>query len=582
MFGLKSFSFAILLVLCFHIQAQIPATLQKEIKENDALADKFLNEGNLSEAAKYLNQSAYAFRNNQLNDEAAKYYERIADINRQLNNQRGLLMTYNNLGMVYLDLENYDKAIVNLERSVELSKKIDTKESVISAITNVAVAQQGLKKYNESNKQLETAVQMAKDINDIKLLRRCYGILYENYEQLNQSDKSYQYFELYSSLDKEIKKREMQQVKKEAETEVNKAQTEKQLTEEELKIKKEELQVTTNSLMKAEELTHEQKLELEVKEQEIQIKDAQIKIEKLKKRYAFIGLGVLLLFSIILSFLLAKLRFANKKITEQNNTLDRQNKNITSSIRYAQTIQQAMLPDESLLTDYFNPFVIYKPKDIVSGDFYWYSAPDKKNKFFLAVVDCTGHGVPGAFMSMIGNRLLSEIVNERKIENPKDVLEILNEEIRSALRQEKTDNNDGMDISFCCFEKLNSSEVKMIFSGAKRTIYCIRSETGEILSLKGDRLSIGGYGEKRDHLKFSNHEIILSNNDLVYFSTDGLIDQNGPDRKRYGSRKFEEFLKTVYDKPVEKQKEIFETEIAEFMKHEEQRDDITILAVQLK
>lgn len=569
--------------LFFHLQAQIPASVQKELESNDQLAEKFLSEGNLSEAAKYFNQSAYILRNNNLNEQSAKYYERIVDINRQLNNQKGLLLTYNNLGMVYLNAENYEKALSSLEKALELSKKIDTKESVISALTNIAVALQGLGKYQESNKNLDVAVEMATGINDFKLLRRCYGIMYENYDKLGQSDKSYKYFELYSSLDKEIKKIEMLKVKQDAETEVNKAQTEKHLTEEELKIKKEELQVTTDSLTKVEKLTREQQLELEVKNQELQIKNAQLKIETLKKNYAFIGLGITLVFLVMLSILLVKLRFANKRIVDQNKTLDRQNKNITSSIRYAMTIQQAMLPDETLLADYFNTFIIYKPKDIVSGDFYWFSSGDKKtNKYFIALVDCTGHGVPGAFMSMIGHRLLSEIVNERKVSDPKEVLEILNKEIRSSLRQEKTDNNDGMDIAFCSFEKIGNSKIKMIFSGAKRPVYVFNGGNGDFTSLKGERKSIGGYGEKKEHVEFTNQELILSLNDMVYFSTDGLIDQNGPDRKRFGSKKFEDLLVSIHSHSVEKQREIIESEIDGFMQEEDQRDDITIIGVQLK
>jgi serine phosphatase RsbU (regulator of sigma subunit)/tetratricopeptide (TPR) repeat protein len=582
---LKSLLLFLSLFLYINAQAQLPASVQNEININDEQAEQYLKEGNLSEAAKLFNQSAYLLRNHQKNEEAAKRYEKIIEINKQLNNQRGLLMTHNNLGMVYLDLEFYEKAIPHLEKALEITKKTDSKESVISSYTNIAVALQGLGRYKESNSQLDAAVEMAKDLNDIKLLRRCYGIIYENYEKLGQSDKSYQYFELYSSLDKELKKREMQQVKKEAETEISKAQAEKQLTQEELKVKEKELQITTSSLMKAEELTYEQKLELEVKGQELKIKDAQLKLETVRKKFAYTGLAVTVFFLVVVSLLLVKLRVAHKQIIYQNNILDRQNKNITSSIRYALTIQQAMLPDEVVLKEYFNPFIIYKPKDIVSGDFYWFSAGDKTkkdNKYFLSLVDCTGHGVPGAFMSMIGNRLLSEIVNERKIEDPKEVLEILNHEIRVALRQEKTDNNDGMDISFCCFERKNGSTIKITYAGAKRTIYCIRKDTGEFISLKGDRRSIGGLGEKKDHLTFTNHEVDFTPGDMLYLSTDGLIDQNGPDRKRYGSKRFEDFLVSLYAHPVEKQKELFEHEIETFMNSQDQRDDITIFGVQLK
>lgn len=565
---------------------QLSSALQKEVTKNDELAEKYLKEGNLTEAAKYFNQSAYILRNHQQNEEAASRYLKILDINKQLNNQRGMLFTYNNLGMIYLDIEQFDKALLHLEKGLELSRKIDTKEAVISAITNVAVAFQGLEKYQESNQRLEPAVQMAKDINDLKLLRRCYNILYENYDKLGQSEKSYHYFELYSSLDKEVKKQEMKQVTQEAKTEVSKAQADKQLTEAELKIKKVELEVATDSLVKVEKLTREQRLELEVKEQQIQIKDTQLKLEKVKKKYALIGLGITLFFIVVLAFLLIKLRIANTKIVLQRDLLDRQNKNITASIRYALTIQQSMLPDQESVTKLFDSFIIYLPKDIVSGDFYWFSGFDEKkagrNKYFIALVDCTGHGVPGAFMSMIGNRLLNEIVNERQVEDPKEILELLNNEIRTALRQEQTDNNDGMDIIFCRFEKQKNSDIKLTFAGAKRIVYIYKKEKSELIALKGERRSIGGLGEKKENLKFTNQEILLTSGDLVYMLTDGIIDQNGPDRKRFGSNNIEAYFCTIHNESMDRQKSLLEKELSDFMQHEEQRDDITILGFLVK
>ncbi|MFO7656894.1 MAG: SpoIIE family protein phosphatase [Bacteroidales bacterium] len=580
----KSLLFVFIIILLpVLVSAQPSAALQKEISRNDDQAEKYLNEGNPAEAAKLFNHSAYILRNQGQHETAAGYYLRILDINKQLNNQRGLLITYNNLGMTYLDAEQYSKALPHLEKGLELSRKIDTKEAVISSITNIAVALQGLERFRESNKSLEPAIQMAKDINDLKLLRRCYGIAYENYEKLGQSDESYRFFELYSLLDKEIKKQEMKQVKQEAETEVNRAQADKQLTEAELKIKKEELEITADSLVKAEKLTREQRLELEVKSAEIREKDALLKLKNLRIKFITIGLFVLLLFSLALTVLLIKLRIANKQIRSQRDLLDRQNKNITASIRYAMSIQQAMLPDQEMLSKLFESLIIYLPKDIVSGDFYWISGFDEKradkNKYYVAVVDCTGHGVPGAFMSMIGNRLLNEIVNERHVEEPKEILEILNNEIRIALRQEQTDNNDGMDMTLCRFEKQGNKDLKLTFAGAKRTMYVYKPAVNELLVLKGDRKSIGGLGEKKESMKFTSQEMIITSGDVLYMLTDGIIDQNGPDRKRFGSGRVEELIKTISKENISKQKDLLENEISEYMGNEEQRDDITLLGL---
>ncbi len=568
------------------VRGQLGSNIQKEIKQNDEMAEKYLSEGNLGEAAKYYNKSAYILRNHQQNEEAANYYLKILDINKQLGNQKGILVTYNNLGMIYLDLEQFDKALPHLEKGLELSRKIDAREGVISSISNVAVALQGLGKYQESNKHLESAIQMAKDINNLKLLRRCYGIIYENYEKLGQSDKSYQYFDLYSAIDKEIKKQEMKQVKDEAETEVSRAQSEKQLTEAELRIKKEELEVTTDSLVKVEKLTREQRLELDVKNAEIREKDALLRLKNLRIKFFTIGLIVLLSFLLVLTFLLIKLRIANNQIRSQRDMLDLQNKNITASIRYAMTIQQAMLPDENTLGRLFESFIIYLPKDIVSGDFYWFSGFSEKksdgNKQFIAVVDCTGHGVPGAFMSMIGNRLLNEIVNERQVSDPKEILELLNKEIRIALRQEQTDNNDGMDLLLCRFEKKKNSFLGITFSGAKRTLYVVKKGNGELISLKGERKSIGGIGEKKESLEFTNQELTLNQGDHIYLLTDGIIDQNGPDRKRFGTNKLEEIITSMENKSMDQQKELIMKTLSDFMEKEEQRDDITIIGLKVK
>jgi serine phosphatase RsbU (regulator of sigma subunit) len=588
----KYIKWVVLVIVCMafsssnKITGQTGLNIQKEVKQNDEFAEKYFKEGNLTEAAKYYNQSAFLLRNNRQYEEAAKYYLKILDINKQVGNQRGSLVTYNNLGMIYLDLEQYDNALSYLEKGLELSRKIDTKEGIISAISNVAVALQGLGKYQESNRQLESAIQMAKDINNLKLLRRCYGIAYENYDKLGQSDKSYQYFDLYSSLDKEIKRQEMKQVKEEAETEVHRAQSEKQLTETELRLKKEELEVTADSLVKVEKLTREQKLELEVKNAEIREKDALLRLKNLRIKVFTFGLIVLLSFLLVLTFLLIKLRIANKKIRSQRDMLDLQNKNITASIRYAMTIQQAMLPDEKALGKFFESFIIYMPKDIVSGDFYWFSGFDEKkaqsNSQFIAVVDCTGHGVPGAFMSMIGNRLLNEIVSERQVHDPKEILELLNKEIRIALRQEQTDNNDGMDLLLCRFDKRKNNDFGITFSGAKRTLYILKKENSELICLQGERKSIGGIGEKKESLEFTSQELILKQGDHIYMLTDGIIDQNGPDRKRFGSKKIEELIVFLGKTSMDEQKDIFKKTLADFMDKEVQRDDITIIGLKVK
>jgi serine phosphatase RsbU (regulator of sigma subunit) len=549
-----------------------------KIQEYNSKAEEFLKEGNLTEAAKYFSMSAFLLQNNYQYEEAIYYFKQVLNINEELNNKKGLMVVHNNIGMIYSDLERYNNALPYLKKGLQLSRELSDKEGIIAGLTNLALALQGLKRYEESNRKLDEAVGLAKEINNLKLLHTAYGLMYDNYDKLGDSEEAHKYFELYLSFDKEIKKQEIRQVKSEAKSEVSKAYAEKQLTEEELKIKKEELKITSDSLLKAEELTREQKLELELAE-------SQLREERLKRAYISGVLIVISFFSIILTFLLVLIVRANKKIKNQKNTLDRQNKNIKASIRYAETIQQAILPEDSLLNNYFESFLIFRPKDIVSGDFYWFSKlnsykPDV-DSLFVAVVDCTGHGVPGAFMSMIGNSLLNEMINERRIESPKEILGMLNDEIRKSLRQDQTDNNDGMDLLLCRFDKLNKKGLRLVFAGAKRSLYIMHKENYRLIRLKGDRKSIGGVENTNKKISFKNHEVLLGKGDCVYLSTDGIIDQNGPDRKRFGSKRFEEMIVNNCKFSIKEQEENITKEIDNFMHSEEQRDDITLMGLRI-
>jgi len=569
------------ILFCMHFQL-IAQTSSSEInitiKDYSKRAEKFLKEGELTEAAKYLSKSAFLLQNEGRSEEAINYFQRLLEINEQLNNQQGLMIIHNNMGMIYSDLEQFANAIPHLEKGLQLSRKLDKKQGVVSGLTNLAAALQGLKKYKESNKKLNEAIIIAKELNDLKLLRSLYGLQYENYDKLGDPDKARESSDLYLSYDKEINKKEFLEVKREAKSEVSKAYAEKQHTEQELEIKKKELKITSASLQKAEELTIEQKLVNELKE-------SQLREERLKRRYISRVLIIISFITIVLIFLLGLIIKANKKIKNQKNILDRQNQNINASIRYAETIQQAILPEQSLLNDYFESGLIYRPKDIVSGDFYWFSkarnSHTNKDSLFIAVVDCTGHGVPGAFMSMIGNSLLNEMINEKGMESPKEILDLLNKEIRKALRQDKTDNSDGMDLSLCRFDKVSEKGIKLVFAGAKRNLYILQKNTAKLKKLKGDRKSIGGIEEKIKKLNFSNHELLLSKGDCIYLSTDGIIDQNGPDRKRFGSKKLEEILVDTFDLSVKEQKSRIEKVLEDFMQNEEQRDDITLLGLRI-
>ncbi len=260
--------------------------------------------------------------------------------------------------------------------------------------------------------------------------------------------------------------------------------------------------------------------------------------------------------------------------------IEDKNKNITASIRYAKTIQQAILPsDKSLQNALHEYFTIYKPKDIVSGDFYWFVHKPDENRKFIAAVDCTGHGVPGAFMSMIGHSLLDEIVNADRIYEPAKILENLNIRVREALKQDQKANDDGMDVCLCMMEDIDNQSVKVTFTGAKRPLYYIPKATGKLAFLKGDLKSVGGLSLKQR--PFTNQEIILTKGDALYLTSDGLADQSGTNNDKFGTLRFTNLLEINAHLPMLEQKEILETELRNHQQDTEQQDDIMVIGVRI-
>ncbi len=267
--------------------------------------------------------------------------------------------------------------------------------------------------------------------------------------------------------------------------------------------------------------------------------------------------------------------------------INTKNKMITDSIRYAQTIQEAILPTETKLQSAFKDhFVLFKPKDIVSGDFYWHTSVKNEETgsdlHYVATVDCTGHGVPGAFMSMIGARVLNEVVIEKGHRSPAEILELMNESVIIALKQDSSNkyaNMDGMDLSLCVLEKTDENHTKVVFAGAKSAIYIHRESSNEIERISGDKRAIGGL--QRRTKPFQDFEIHLTKDDALYLITDGFMDQNGTTHKKFGRNQFLELLQKCADMPMQSQKELFETALMRHQENAEQRDDITLLGIRI-
>ncbi len=342
--------------------------------------------------------------------------------------------------------------------------------------------------------------------------------------------------------------------------------------EEELRQHTDELSATTDSLINAYSEISTKNEELE-KHKLIILKQSEDLNEtntKLEERQEMIVLKS------------SELEETNILLRTEKNKVERKNEEVKAALRYARTIQNVLLDDIDLLKKYWDTFVFQQPKDIVSGDFFWYyTIQQNQNKYitFAAAVDCTGHGVSGAFLSLIGNSSLNEIVQKRKIYEPSKILTTLDNLLKTRMKQNSTHIDDGMDICLVSLELLDNKKIKLTFSGAKRPLYIYYNKDKKVVRIKGVNKSIGAM--YHDDIHYVSNEFILSKNDSLYLSSDGYIDQHNSKRKKIGSAGFANILNEIGELTTEKQKDLIEKNLEEHKKDNIQRDDILVLGIKL-
>ncbi len=352
-------------------------------------------------------------------------------------------------------------------------------------------------------------------------------------------------------------------------------------------------------------------------EKEDALKSQSLKNKQQQIYGAILAMGLLVAFAFLLLFFVQRQKKANKLLNEQNRKINLQkkeietqsrilekathdlvrqkdeienkNKKITSSITYASRIQKSMLSLNQVFERYFSEhFVLFKPKETVSGDFYWISRIKeqkptlfKKNedheKIIVAVVDCTGHGVPGAFMSMLGDAYLNQIVNIQHIYSPEKILEELHVAIRTTLKQAQTDNNDGMDVALCLINKVDKT---LEYAGAKNPLVYVQN--GEMHRINGNMNSIGGLQKEKIRV-FDKHIVDITSKTYIYLYSDGFQDQFGGEYcRKYMAKPFRDLLFKNYKEPMDKQKELLLEELNKWKgKKQPQMDDITVVGFTL-
>ena len=512
-------------------------------------ADDLLAEGYKNLATTYQKIPEYK--------QALTYYQRALKIFQQLEDQKNIATTLLGIGEVYLSAQQINKALEHLLQAREIQQEAGDKEGLGYVSLGIGRVYIAAKNYERALDYLNKALAIFKNIQSKKPISESYLYLAEAYqkqEQYQQAYQNYQFYKAYAdSLYNETRSLQIAEM-----------QTRLDLRTKESEIKR---------------LNKEQ----ELKDLTIKLKNADIKRQNTILVILLAGTGLILALAFVLFNSRFKLRRSNRRLLHQNQEIDRQKKivegqhrKITDGLRYAETIQLSILPRPLHLDNFFpEHFVIYKAKDMVSGDFYWIDQVD--NKVVIAVLDCTGHGVSRAFMSMVGNTLLNEIVRQRKIVSPAIILEELHQGVVESLRKQESNLDLGMEACICVMDRTNHEQQELIFAGAKRPLYYIHNET--LTEIRGNRSAVGfDFGKKR---VFENKTLDVTQGGILYLTTDGFSDQAGEQNQRLGRRRFQDLLVAYSGLPLNEQKQNLEKALQKHQKNTPQRDDITILAVKV-
>ena len=498
---------------------------------------------------------------------------------------------YHIIGDAYYYKNNLRKSIKYYNKELSITEKNLSDKELVRIYYNLGAILYKQKKYMKVLNYFDKSLSYAKKLNDPQFLMQVYNALAKTYEHLGMFKKSLLYTKKYMktkekyynlpqngdfkgndelTLLKEklkkviIEKKEKEKALKQTTEKLTKTVEEKKNLEEEALLKNEQIK-----RLKIQQRLQEK--ELELKEAEAKRKEAEIREQKRKIFFITIIVIGFVIFSIFITFLLIKLKRTNTIISRNNRLIKEQHKKIRDSISYAKRIQEALLPKQEEINKVFpENFILFKPRDIVSGDFYWITQKEKYTYFLVA--DCTGHGVPGAFMSMLGIAFLTNIIkSSTEILKPSEVLE----QLRSLIKKSLSGRDDGMDMALI---RINFEKKKLLFSGANNPAHIVNK--GKLTTLKATRAPIGNY--KKD-LPFKDVEYELENGTTIYLFSDGYQDQFGGEKgEKFMKKRFKNLLVDVSEKNMKIQKEILEETLKNWMKGYKQLDDITVVGLRIR
>ncbi|MBO7141545.1 MAG: tetratricopeptide repeat protein [Bacteroidales bacterium] len=571
---------------------------------------------------------------------ALSYYHQSETIFNEINDREGQARAKNNIGSVNLAMYQYDKAEINFAEALKISLETKDPQLIAETYRFLATLYEQNEDYENEAKMLEEAVtrfRIAGNKKDIADAYFAMGEMHYHTENYGRAYSDYQKaYNLYMDLDRfpdiasvynrqgriNFMQGRYQLAKTMAQTSLSMSEANDWLTQKAealllLSDINSDLGKTDSAYIQLQRYTRVQDSLFEARKaesfSELQVsistkekeKELALAEEKLHRNKLVITIFVIigLMAAVFMAYIISnsrKTKKVNEKLTSQNEEInnqkaeiERQNLDIKSSINYAARIQNAMLPGTDFLKKHFSDgFVYFHPREAVSGDFYWFSEvkterpptlfrrkdveEEEQGKIIIAVIDCTGHGVPGAFMSMLGDALLNQIVNFQKITQPDIILNELNKLVIATLQQDTSQNNDGMDAAICTIDKTTH---QMQFAGAKSPLLYIQN--GEVHKVNGDLKSIGGM-QKGNERSFTCHTIDISTPTTFYIYSDGYQDQfGGTDGRKFMAKRFRDMLADNSDKPVETQSQILLDSFEDWKQDYIQMDDTTVIGVRI-
>ena len=532
-------------------------------------------------AYSYIDIGSVHFARN-LSNISLGYFNHAKEIFDTLQNKKGLALVYDKIGHVHLKQEEGEEALTHFINSHYYRKS--AKDTILIAVSNKNIAEvyfqweeyekaisflnEALKSFKLLDKSIEVA-EVDDKIADIyayneefKEAIKYYKDALNIYLSFNKLENAGKLYNKIANIDFKLKKckknafkalsiannNEYLEVKSETYLILSKYYEKNKKIKKAYKYQKMYSSVM-DSIIDAKQRNQSSEMqvsfEIQQQENEIQILTKETELSQItlaKQRILTSGIGIGAVLLLIFAFFLFQSnkhkQKTNKLLIEQKAKIERINKNITGSISYASRIQQAMLPKPEMFSEYFkDAFVYFNPKEEVSGDFYWITKKEEENKIVVAAVDCTGHGVPGAFMSMIGNSYLNQIVNHQNVIDADEILNLLHKNIRTELNQDKTQSRDGMDMALCVIDYKNKT---LEYAGARNPIFII--ENNELIQHRADKMDIGGIQREKER-HFTKKVIPFNDNTQLYMFSDGYQDQfGGKTKQKFMRKRFKDLI----------------------------------------